>query len=218
MGRQLKTQRIDGSIHNGEDLAARWPHFEDSLRNIFGIQADTAMSEAMQIGTGPDITMTGTLTASGAPTDDLHAASRSYLQAQGPGIGVVRARAYVGGLRITGISEYIPWSSISINVGDVWSVANRTRFTIPVAGDYMVGVTGVTHPYLSDSDFTIALYKNRTKAQTLFSRRYEAEDKDGFSGTAYANDCAVDDFLELQLFPHGGTGLDLWAVFWMFNL
>ncbi|MHC4239466.1 MAG: hypothetical protein ACYSUC_06885 [Planctomycetota bacterium] len=140
---ELKAARINGDIDDGPALITKWSNLEASIRNIFGVPADTAMSEAMQVGTGPNITMTGTLTlANSAPTADLMAASKRYFAEVGGGMGFVRARAYLtGNQAITDNSIYVPWDAADINEGDMWDVANPTRLTIPAGegGHYLVG-------------------------------------------------------------------------------
>ena len=222
---ELQTDRLDGVADDGVALAQKFPNFEAAMRHIFGIPADTAMSEAMQIGTGPNIVMSGSLSLAGAPTTDLMAATKAYFQSQGSGMGNVRARAYLTSNKVSSFgSDKISWDVANINEGTVWSAANPTRFTIPAGGDgdYLVGATVSIDPDVTkETSFMLYIWKNR--AGSTYNALYE-EDREflvelGGSIIMYANDCSAGDYLELEV-NRGQSSRIMSAntTFWMFNL
>lgn len=143
---ELRTNRIIGSTDDGKKVVTAFADVEAALRTIFGIPADTAMSEAMTItnATG-NVTMTGTLTASAAPTSDLHAATRGYATQVGGTSSFGNQRAVVGltsNISLTSVwPYYIEWDAAPLDSGGFWSSGNPTRLTAPEDGEYMAGLT-----------------------------------------------------------------------------
>jgi hypothetical protein len=223
---QLMASRIDGEVDEGPELVAKWADLEAAIRRFFTIPADTAMSEAMQVGTGPNITMTGTLTLKGNPTTDLMAAPKQYLQAQGSGMGLIRARAY----RTTDLypvdinqNKWIPMEAADVNDGTMWDVANPTRLTIPVGegGHYLVGATASFDVPSVETKGWIRIYKNRSEA---FEIHYEEQSKTveiGASGLFFAADCVAGDYFELNVTPRTYTDSYVYAAnttIWAFKV
>ena len=75
---ELRTARLTAA-DSGALIDDAFRDTEAALRTVFGVPADTAMSEAMQIVAGGNVTMTGSLTIAGTPTSDLMAATREYV-------------------------------------------------------------------------------------------------------------------------------------------
>ena len=231
---ELKTTRIDGSTDDGVDLAAKFPNFEAAMRTIFGVPADTAMSEAMQIAAGGNVVMTGTLTGSAEPTVDLEAAVKSYVQSHSSDLGAVRCRAYLTSNinhSIPPSTLYIPWDAADIdevgdNNGTVWDIANPSRLTLPSpssGGGYIVGFSfsllGTT-----TTNFWLSVWRNRQSAESqTMIYEYQAETGEvGVSGLLYVTNCSTTDFFELKYEPLAGSNpATIYAAnttFWLFGL
>lgn len=208
---ELKTTRLVGSEDDGVDIAAKWPNFEAAIRTIFGIPADTAMSEAMQMGTGPNIAMTGSLTLKGDPTTDLMAATKQYVGSVGSGVGLIRCRVYLTSDE-TDSTFFMPWDAADINEGSVWSAVNPTRLTIPVGGDgdYLVGFSLAKDGTALD----FSIQKNRSSSHQA---SHPTNGPLGFSGMIYFPSLAAGDYLELYC-SSSGTYESANCTMWLFNL
>jgi len=209
---ELKTNRLSGVYDDGVDLAARWPNFEAAMRHIFGIPADTAMSEAMTIVAGGDVTMTGTLLASGAPTVDLHAATKAYVQGNSSEFGLERCRAYLTSdivLDPGGGSTYIPWDDADINDSEMWDVANPTRITSQGGRDFLCGfsLSFDAAAGISDGWFEIRRNRSTTYRSTLVFESNAITDEVGVSGVCFAANLTPDEYLELRYTPRSAIPL-----------
>jgi hypothetical protein len=217
---ELQATRIDGDEDQGPELVTKWANLEESLRTIFGIPADTVMSEAMQVGTGPNIVMTGTLTLNGQPTADLEAAPKSYVQSIGSGVGIARARAYLTSDYEAASSVYVPWDAADINEQSIWSPVYPTRFTVPsgYAGDYLVGFTmsltwsGSSYPY-------VVVQKNRSGSYESIMRSRSGGTGRGMSGLFLAKDMSVGDFIEFAIDIDAASTVEKAnSTAWIYNL
>jgi len=220
---ELQTNRLDGSIDDGMDVAQKFSDFEAALRHIFGIPADTVMSEAMQIAAGGAVVMTGTLACDADITTDTQAATKAYVQLVGSGMALTRARAYLSSDGTTASSIYIPWDVADINENSVWNISNPTRLTIPVAGDYMVGfsLSADKVAAAAENRWSLDVMKNRTNAYNVTAQWRGETDEIGVSGLVYIHDLAVSDYLELKITLPDATDTTVYAAnstFWLFNL
>lgn len=199
------TDRLDGTVDDGNDLASQWPNFEAAIRNCFGIPADTAMSAAFSIGTGPNITMIGGLTLAGAPTTDLMAATKAYMESVGnPYLGVSRCRAYLTSNITYSVDHYVSWDNADINENSMWSASNPSRITIPTAagGNYLCGVTFSCEKSVGTAAaFWLAVKKNRSSTYQwpiTFFDQTKTSGRAGVSGMFMACNLTSGDYLELD--------------------
>ena len=220
---ELRTDRIDGVTDDGNALTTKFSNFEAAMRTIFGIPADTAMSEAMQIAFDGDIVMTGTLTLAGEPTTDLMAATKTYLQNNSSGMGEIRVRAYLTSNQILEDGSFIDFDAADINEGSVWKIANPSRFTIPEGGDgdYLVGISASFDSAYGDTRGWFRIYVNRTDEYELLYEEQSLTVEVACSGAVYIPDLSEGDYLEFHLYPRTSADSTLYAAnttFWMFNL
>jgi len=210
---ELLTSRIDGDGDQGPELVTKFAQLEADLRSIFGIPADTAMSEAMDVGTGTNVVMTGSLSLAGLPTSDLMACSKSYLQTLGGAFGSVRCRAFLSSnVDVNTGVYYMPWSAADINVGSMWVGTAPSRFTIPEGegGNYIIGVTA-SFDFITPGIDTWLIMKVHVNRLTHDGRseiiefNSDAEDEVGQSGTLFFRDLEPGDNVELQIKPYTGT-------------
>ena len=209
---ELQAARLNGVIDQGPDFVTKWAQMEETLRTIFGIEADTAYSEAMDIGTGGNITMTGALALrEGVPTEDLHACPKNYLQGLGGGFGDIRVRAYLeSNLDIEGaVFTFLPWDAVDIDEGGMWSAENPSRLTIPSGegGHYMIGFTCsydcLTSP-IDSAAWAWAKVNREHHAQyrsKLFMFDSEEEDEVGVNCMIMWPDLEAGDYIEVQFYP-----------------
>jgi len=208
---EIKTSRIDGGIDRGPDLVTKFGQLESDLRSIFGIPADTAMSEAMDVGTGTNATMTGALSLAGVPTSDLMACNKDYLQTLGGAFGSVRCRTYLSDDRTQGnIPAYVNWWGADVNTGGMWSNVYPSRMTIPAdqGGHYMVGVTTSLKSDYPGNNYGTSVYLqikvNRAFSfdggrQTLIRMKSDTDNEIGKCGVAFYRSLSAGDYLELKM-------------------
>ena len=198
---ELKTTRLSDSS-DGATIDNAFANIEAALRKIFKIPADTAMSEAMQIAAGGNVTMTGAMTLEGAPSTDLMAATRRYVQSGSGGLGTVMCAA---GLTSTGsynTDSYIEWDQADIEVGgEVWSSGNPTRLTIPSSGTYLVGACAAVAPSGSNTHPWLVLVVNRTTTHTKMVNPVATPDG-VYKGISFSQlfQFTAGDYLELYIF------------------
>jgi len=144
---ELQTSRITvGS--SGSSVDNNFRDVEAALRTIFGITADTDYSEAMQVwAQDPSaenriVKMTGMLTLAGDPTEDLHVATKQYVDNNSGIPSTTRGRVRLTSTQsITdGNSDALEWDAASIEAGgDCWDAGDPTQIVFPVSGDYLIG-------------------------------------------------------------------------------
>jgi hypothetical protein len=212
---ELRAARIDGDNDEGPELITKWAQMEQSMRTIFGIVADTAYSEAMQIGTGPNITMTGTLTLAGAPTTDLMAATKAYFGATGNAFGDVRARAYLTSdqtLDAPG-DNYIEFDAADIDQGDMWDAGTPSRLTIPSGegGHYIVGATCSWDQASVQTQGWVKIEVNRTSEYRLIYEEQSLTTEFGIARCLFLPDLSAGDYIELNVSPRQNEDPTLYA-------
>jgi hypothetical protein len=211
---EFQSARLNGAVDDGADLVAQWANLEAAIRNAFGITADTDYSEAMQIATGPNITMTGTLTLRADPTTDLMAATKQYLQANATQFGAVAARMYLTSDQNieTWNTDYLEWDAADINEGSPWSASYPSRFTVPASQDgyYLFGVTAAYDVDAAgwDNHCKIDLQVNRGDRYTVHSNYWGEKDEFGACGQIVLASLSAGDYVEvLTEAGSGGTGV-----------
>jgi hypothetical protein len=141
MANELKTSRLTSSgagSYVDNDMA----NMEATLRTIFGATADSDLSAVSSIGSGPDMTLLGTLTLAGAPTNDLHAATKVFVDGFSGTAATVRSAIKMNATQNITADTPTPlqWGAAEIESGgNSWDVGNPTRILFPVSGDYLVG-------------------------------------------------------------------------------
>lgn len=223
---ELRTDRIDGTIDDGNALTGKFSNFEAAMRHIFGIPADTVMSEAMQIASDGDVVMTGVLTLAGEPTTDLMAATKTYLQSNSSGMGEIRSRVYLTSNQLLvwpGGGHYIAFDAADINEGGVWESANPSRLTIPEGGDgdYLVGMSASFDSAYGNTQGWFRIYVNRIDGYNLLYEEQSLTVEVACSGAVYIPNLVEGDYLEFYLYPRTFADNTLYAAnttFWMFNL
>jgi len=213
---ELQAARLNGAIDQGPDFVTKWAQLEETLRTVFGIEADTAYSEAMDIGTGGNITMTGSLTLPATtPTADLQAATRSYLQSQGSGMGVIRARAYLTSDIVIDpepFQVWVPWDAADINEGNMWNALNPSRFTVPAGegGHYIVGGSMSADAISGETRFWHRIYKNRDNdtREELCYEEHDSTVEEPSSGIALFANVEAGDYFETYIFARTSASQD----------
>jgi hypothetical protein len=214
---ELKAARIDGDLDEGPELITKWSALEATFRHIFTISADTDYSEAMSIGTGPNVTMTGTLTLpSGDPTTDLMAASKQYFGGIGNNFGAIRSRAYLTSDQTlaTNTTHYIEFDAADINDGGMWSGVTPSRLTVPTGqgGHYIFGASLSWNDSADDAIASVHLTTNRSDHHRL---RYEEQGLSveyGFSRLMFLWDLSAGDFVELRFRPESANDAVLYSA------
>jgi len=159
---QLQTSRLTDAS-DGNLIDDSLADIENCLRVIFGITADFPISQVMSITAAGDVTLLGDLTLAAAPTNNLHAATKKYVDDNVSVGGSVFCRVYAAGEAVPATSvAFIEWAGAYAEVGDdMWDVANPTRITIDTAGDYLIqaeiSIDNDTNPTW---DMLIDLYVN----------------------------------------------------------
>jgi hypothetical protein len=232
---EFQAARIDGDNDSGPQLITKWAALEASCRNIFGITADTDYAAAFAFGTGPNITMQQDLTLrSAAPTADLHACPKNYLQGLGGGFGDVRARAYLtSNLSFAGgsSSTYIEWDAADINEGTMWESGNPTRLTVPTGegGHYMAGFSMSFDANVAGTDSQAWWYIEQNRADfeggtgryNLHHFESENEDEVGVSGLTFIRNASAGDYFELRMYPRFFGDCNVYkanTTFWAFKV
>lgn len=212
---ELRTNRIIGSVDDGKKVVTAFADVEAALRTVFGIPANTAMSEAMTItnATG-NVTMTGTLSSSTVPTSDLHAANRLYVTQSGGTSAFGNSRAIVAlasNQAIAGnVPLWIPWYSSLVDTGGFWSSGNPTRFTIPTDGEYMVGLNAYVN---LDLGIWFQAVVNRSTYLQLGYLELDAASYAGISTAIYLDDLSAGDYVEMRVFPRTYSSTTLYAAY-----
>jgi hypothetical protein len=213
---EFRTARLNGAVDDGADLVAQWANLEAAIRNAFGITADTDYSEAMQIATGPNITMTGDLILAGNPTTDLMAAPKQYLTANATSFGSAMARAYLTSDQDipTSTGGYLEWDTADINVGSMWSAEYPSRFTIPTDEDgyYLFGFTLAfdTSAGAWSNECYVSLWHNRATEYELASCYWDDVDEYAMCGNVVLPSLVAGDYVEFKVSARtGGTGVNI---------
>jgi hypothetical protein len=139
--------------------------FEAAMRTIFKVTADSDLSAVSSIGTGPDMTLLGTLTLAGDPTDDLHACTKQYVDTIAGTGAAYRATVILTGSQTVnnGNTDALEWDTAHIEAGSsaMWNIANPSRLVTPVDGDYLfVGSIEGRGASSTDADFDISAKLN----------------------------------------------------------
>jgi hypothetical protein len=135
---ELQTSRLT-SGGPGSYVDNNVADFEAAMRTIFGVTADSDISAVASIGTGPDMTLLGTLTLAGDPTEALHACSKQYVDNNAGGGASTRCTVTLSSTQTVndGNTDAIAWDATHIMQGGTsWAAGNPTRLAAPVAGDY----------------------------------------------------------------------------------
>jgi hypothetical protein len=142
---ELQTSRLTNASA-GSSIDDALANVEATLRTIFGIPADTAMSEAMSIDSSGNVTMTGTLTLAGDPSTDLMAATKQYVD-NNVSASVVRYWCGVATQSVANSSwATLDWASIEDNTdAGSWTVSGSNSGLVPPEeGYYAVHITAST--------------------------------------------------------------------------
>lgn len=160
---ELQTSRIvlgsDGSFVDND-----FANVEAALRTIFGITADADCEEAMQIGTGPDITMTGDLTLAGDPTEDLHVCTKQYVDSDGSTAATVRCQVVLSSGQVVTVADgetALGWDAANIEAGgECWDIGDPTKIVFPEDGDYLLCAAIIANTASVGTNFTIQVKIN----------------------------------------------------------
>jgi hypothetical protein len=137
---ELQTTRLDGEIDAGSDIVVAFQTLEASLRNILGADADSVLSAIMAMATGPNVTFQGEVTLAGAPTADLHCATRAYV---GTKIAPMFTRYYCGRhtQSVAPTTEAptvgVDWSNLGDHKDSAWVTYGNGRLVPPEEGVYV---------------------------------------------------------------------------------
>lgn len=219
---EIQTSRITGA-GPGSSIDDHFRNFEQAYRTIFGVTADSDVQECAQIGSGPNVTMTGTLTLAGAPSADLMAATKAYVDGFAGSASSLRATLKLTSLQtITGAGgfEVISWDGVDIEEGgDLWDVGTPTRLKFPVAGDYLIG--GVIEAKDTDdsgdaASIQAALYLNGatwlyTKLGQATGYFWSSPAIDMYAGISFAvmEPMSADDYVELYIDSYNSQNQDV---------
>lgn len=148
---QLQTSRLTNAS-DGNLIDDALADIENCVRVLWGITADTPISQVMSITAAGNVTMIGDLTLSAAPTSDLHCATKKYVDDNAAGGGaeyrckiVAWSNTYVAASG----SEFVVFGGADVEEGssDQWDVADPTKLVCKSAGDYLVMGEGAFRPY-----------------------------------------------------------------------
>jgi len=165
---QLQTARLTNASA-GNLLDDSVADIENAMSVVFGITKDTPLSQVMSISAAGDVTMIGDLTLAGAPTNDLHAATKKYADDNASAGAAGEYVCDVGGLAANGTEgidvghvmllkgtvEALGWSNVEIGSDDQYDHDRDPYHLIcKSAGDYLIyGWTQVRYV-----DWTIGAY------------------------------------------------------------
>jgi hypothetical protein len=134
--KKLMTSRLTNASQ-GSYIDNSIADLEAALRLIFGVTADTVMSNAMTISAAGNVTMVGDLTLAGAPTDAAHAATKAYVDALSgaePDFVVCKVTKSGGQTVSNNSITTLTWDSEVIDPDGCHStVTNTERLTVPAA-------------------------------------------------------------------------------------
>jgi hypothetical protein len=159
---ELQTSRIIGG-GPGSSIDNNFRDVEAAMRTIFGITADTDYSEAMQIITGPDATMTGALTLAADPEEDLEACTKQYVDNNAGTAASIRCSLILsdGQLIADGDDDPLEWATAHVEAGgECWDVGEPTRLIFPVWGHYFITGVIVGRGTAATPQFTVAMKAN----------------------------------------------------------
>jgi hypothetical protein len=159
---ELQTSRIIGT-GAGSAVDNNFRDVEAAIRKIFGITADTDYSEAMQILTGPNATMTGTLTLAGDPTDDLHACTKQYVDNNTGVAATVRCSLVLssGQNVLEGDDDALRWDVANIEFGgECWNIGNAARLVFPSSGHYLITGAVIGETIVDYPNFVVGMKAN----------------------------------------------------------
>ena len=157
---QLQTNRLTNASAGNliDDSVA---DIENALSVTFGITKDTPLSQVMSISAAGNVTMVGDLTLSGAPTNNLHCATKKYVDDNATGGGGYNLKARRGVVILAALGDdLIAFSDNSIELEEgsdaQFDQANPTKFVCKSAGDYFImgevrckawNLDGYFHPF-----------------------------------------------------------------------
>ena len=184
---QIQTSRLISS-GSGSLVDNDVANFENAVRTIFGITADSDLSAAFSIGTGPDMSMVGDLTLAGAPTADLHAATKAYVDAFSGTAATVRASVSPSTEQTIPVSSSATMTFGTAEIetgGNCWDAGNATRIVFPEDGAYLIG--GSISCRNTDQDDTAGFYVSiKQNGSTTIYDKFVL-------GTVYATNQAIYD-------------------------
>jgi len=167
---QLQTARLTNASA-GNLLDNSIADIENAMATVFGITADSPVSQVMSISSAGNVTMIGDLTLSGAPTADLHASTKAYADANTGGGGGITHKIEV----ILSTDELIAWNTEDALInwdyavfedGDStqWDSGAPSKIYCRESGDYLIyGQIEVYQDYNTYDGFSIDLYKDGGK-------------------------------------------------------
>ena len=206
---QLQTLRMTDAS-SGSLIATSLADIEHCLRVIFKIAADTPIAQAMEIEADGDVTLSGTLILAAAPTSNLHAATKKYVDDSSGGGGVSHVcGVYAVAYTIPASTQYfVEWGGITVEEGssDQWDSGDPTKVVCKSAGDYLIqgvvrfGLNG--QPYHWSSE----LYKNGGKVVENILGYYGTNyvSSDDFRSFAVMLTLAENDYLQLRILNSNG--------------
>jgi len=184
--------------------------FEAAMRTIFKITADSDLSAAMAIGTGPDATLAGTLTLAADPTESLHACTKQYVDNASGVAAAYRCTAVLsdGQLVANGNTDALEWDSVHIEQGgDMWNIATPSRLKCPVSGDYLFTAAILGRGAVTQSaDFDVSIRVNGVVLYPLIARGNHIVDTGTFDATgafSILEPMDAGDYLEVFVYADG---------------
>ncbi len=161
---ELRTARLTGTVDDGPDIPTALSNLEEALRTIFGVTADTVMAEAMQIDAAGDVTMTGTLTLAGAPSEDLEASTKAYadgvVTGWNPGQAMVRRTLTQSVFNNTWTE--VTWAAEVFDTATMHDNSyDNAKIEVPDDGVYYCLVYLSLNETMSEGTITLRVYKNK---------------------------------------------------------
>jgi hypothetical protein len=203
---ELQTARVI-RLGPGSFVDNDFRNVEAALRLLFGVTADSDYEEAMQIGTGPNIVMSHDLTLAQAPTADLHAATKKYVDDEGNVAASTRCTVVTtGGTQtiLAGVDDPIDWEDVEIEEGgDCWDAGEPTRIMFPVAGDYLItGCIQAVNIVAGIPAFAVSMYLDGIAwMYTLLAYGSNQNDGGAYAGAPFAvmDRMEKDDYIEIYV-------------------
>jgi hypothetical protein len=181
--------------------------FEAAMRFIFGVTADSDISAVASIGTGPDMTLLGTLTLANDPTEPYHCCTKQYVDNTGGGGGATRVTVTLSSTQTVtnGSTDAISWDAAHIESGgDLWAIGQPTRIVAPVEGDYLITGSIMGSAAAADADFHVKIkYNGGVYAYDLLSigqMRGEAGTYKAGAPFAIMESFSAEDYIEVFVY------------------
>jgi len=180
--------------------------FEAAIRKIFKITADSDLSACASIGAGPDMTMAGTLTLAGDPTEGLHACTKQYIDNTGGGGGATRCAVKLNATQTVtaGSTDPIAWDDVHIETaGNSWDGGEPTRIVAPVDGDYFFCGVVIGKSVAAFADFHVKIRLNDSQWLYDFIQLGRTEidaAEDAGAPFAFMEPMIAGDFIEIGIY------------------